>query len=297
VGRASQPVSSTSPVYPAPESPPRPLEQANFSGTYVPGDPVRNGGQATYDGHVFTVMLPTADVASVLPSGFELAPRKISAADHPVVCMLGFQRACKFVVFGQPLPSGQGDYEELIVIVPYVVRSGGQGLWHNFAVRMFLSEPAPVFVGDVIYEYSKGLGRFVQTAGGELVIEDQGPDVFECRVQPTSAPVPAAQAMPGFDDFMQLMKMPILGIEYPPLQLPPPLPPLPPTQCSYFEWEGSAASVGEIDGAVRFSSEFRPGMASWIKQAPNWTGARADSSFGVSGIRWRLADLPVGCTF
>jgi hypothetical protein len=279
----------------------RPLERGNFVGDCKPASGVvADGGQATYSGHVFTVLLPRAVVAPVIPAGFALAQRKVPGHDHPVMCLLGTQSDCSLVVGGHTQEAPQDDYEELIVLIPYVVKTGSaKALWHTFCVRMYLDQLGPIVIGDFVFQYSKNVGTFTTIPFGEEVRNEKGVLGFTCIFNATSPLVPAAAAMPGFGDFLQVMQMPILGVQYGGIgSLPPPPPPPPPDCCcSYFEWDGAAAMVSTIESAVCFTCEYRPGMAAWVRQPPDWTLGQADASFAVDNIRWRLATTPPACEF
>ena len=274
----------------------RPLDPRHFIGSFQ-GQPrsVAHGGQATYAGHVLTALLPRSVVETVIPPAFALAGHAGGATDHPVLVMLGWQRDCSAVISGTAhrLPL-QPDYRELIILVPYVVaRGGGHPQWHNFVVRMFLTDVPPILIGT-LFQYSKTAGDFNDTtvcgAPGTEVRHGSGSGamVFACAIESQQAFGPPADAT-GFDDLVDLLKMPILGIQYPPT------PPLPPQQCSYFEWETAASEVATINrAAVQFHAPLRPGMLGWHGF---WMDADPSASFSVRSVRWRLESTPPACSF
>ena len=278
----------------------RPLEPGNFDGNYLrraPGEVV-NGAQATYSGTIFTATLPRAQVSAVIPAGFELAQRLDGGDDHPVVCMLGLQGECKLIEGGnQPTPADQPDYRELILIVPYVVQTGGGKLWHTLSVRMYLDAFLPVLVGDCIFQYSKEVGAFDAIPNGIEVRDNQGNLVFTCLSKETGDWTPAATAAPGFADFETILNMPMLGVLYDPDDFCIAAPPSAPRCCSYFRWECSSAEVVTIKSAIRFDREFRFGMTDWVKPAGSWTPVSADASFRVRKVRWQLALERPDCVF
>ena len=284
----------------------RPLDIANFDGDFVArtGD-ASEGAQATYSGRIFTIWLPRPDVSAILPNGFELAARKYGGQNHPVICMLGLQADCKLLRGGVACPAAQAPYQELILLIPFVVHTGGT-LWHNFSARMYLDALFPIVIGDVVFQYSKTVGDFESTTGvlpgsspGSFpATNDQVTDLISGSIvyadfsQQTAAWVPAAAGPSGFEDFEKVMEMPILGVEFP-QTTPAPMPPA----CSYFEWDFSSAEVASMHGAVQFIDPFRPGMAGWVHQPPDWLTADEDASFMVRNVRWRLSEVTVKCSF
>ena len=284
-----------------------PLDRKNFKGDCDPQPKkVSDGGQSTYAGSVFTLLLPRVDVAKVLPSGFVLADRNTPSAQHPVICMLGLQHDCCFMVNGATSPADQKAYTELIVLVPYVVQKGGGDRWHNFSVRMFLDAVAPIIIGDLsIFQYSKTEGSFDATAttttGPFPVVQD------EVEMTPLGVPatlvyrdaslqkanwVSANAAPPAFGALMDVMAMPILGVEFDPI-----VPPATPWACSYFEWDVTGGQVAAMEGSVQFIQAFRTGMESWVSNPPAWIAADTASSFLVQDFRWRLSQDPPPCVF
>jgi hypothetical protein len=135
---------------------PRP---GDFTEGYTPqSGPILNGLQSTYSGTLAVTMMDRSAVARVLPPGFHLAqPRNNSTTRHPVIHLIGDQLEPSTLIGGYPVNVGTG-YREMVLLVPYVVRDSGSGLY-NFAARMFLTDPTAVIGGNEIFGYAKVLAQ------------------------------------------------------------------------------------------------------------------------------------------
>ncbi|MGJ7507501.1 hypothetical protein [Variovorax sp. GT1P44] len=270
-----------------------PLNPANFVGSFTPSStPVVNGGQATYEGAMFVTTLQMGLVNAALPPGLSLAEHADPGATrHPVILMLGKQGDLCWVRNGAPIKAGIPPYTELILLIPYTVRSSGSK-WHNYAVRMYLDNLNAVVVGDAVYAYAKQLASFAIQSTKTKVLQFGAP-VFECDVQSTGPSVSGAPGSPlpaGFVELQQIFQMPLVGFfdSSPPVPFPPPNFPF---SCSYFEWDYTNAQVAPANSLFTFVQQFKPGMQGWV--ALGQLANMPNGAFRLSGLRWRLSsELP-----
>jgi len=107
-----------------------------FVGAYVPNDTAAQwGGQSTYDGSIAVTLFERAIVEPVLPPGFSLAARTDGATTHPVIHMIGHQRNPMLLEDGFLVPALDLGYQEMSLLIPYVVANRGTMMWHTFVVR------------------------------------------------------------------------------------------------------------------------------------------------------------------
>jgi len=260
----------------------------DYYGGYDPQpSPVLFGGQSTYSGFLVVSMLPRPLVESVLPAQLSLATPKSTAAEHPVIHLVGHQRYLVDVVQGvatgiRPLP----DYQEMIVLVPLVEYNG---TWHNYALRMYLDNMLAVNGGNFGYAYSKELGALEETISGAKTttqVSVGGAPYFSSVVSRTSAwhDTPAAiAAIPRWTDLHEYMSMPILGTDnlVGPQRI----------LCSYFEWDFSQSSFATAVSEHEYQADFRPPlMSEWVTLG-KLTNA-VDGAIAVRDIRWRLIHPP-----
>ena len=108
--------------------------------------PAISGGESTYDGAIALSNVDRTIVKNVLPPAWELATPKTSDPCHPILILFGHQTALKafpplfnfFASFG----GAPADYTEMMVLVPYVHKTGRSKM-HTFAVRMFGQPESP----------------------------------------------------------------------------------------------------------------------------------------------------------
>ncbi|SEA42047.1 hypothetical protein [Variovorax sp. YR216] len=296
-----QDIAST--LAPAPLKPPSPgpLSKSHFKGGYLPGPPkVINGGQSSYDGTLLITLLDNALVTAALPEGLELAQRNDpTVTTHPVILMLGVQGNLCWISNGNVIPSGVPPYDELILVIPYVVRSGG-AQWHNCVIRMYLDNAAAVFMGNLIYAYAKEIAQFLKQ-GTKTTVSQSYLEVFNCSIVPggPSIPIATAPALPaGFADVQEVFRMPLVG-SFPILTALPSYP----YSCSYFDWDYANAQVATAEGVLTFVQPFNDGMQGWVAAGPMMSAP--GGAFGITGLRWRLsaeplpwhAGVPPACNF
>jgi hypothetical protein len=147
--------SCTIPYLPPPSPPfPGPSE---FIGSYDPRKAdARNGAQSTYSGVIAVSMMDASDVEQVLPVGLRLAGQASGSTKHPVIYLSGLQGDPLGLAAGKTYPIvGAKPYEEVIFLVPFVVRTTGTEKWHTFVMRMFLTDVGAVVIGNGVYGYAK----------------------------------------------------------------------------------------------------------------------------------------------
>lgn len=102
--------------------------------------------------------------------------------------MLGLQGDLSWVLTDEEglrlIPSGTPPDKELILLSPYVVRSGG-AKWHNCVIRMYLDNFSAIFMGNPIYAYAKQLATLAKL-GTKTKVTESLLDVFNCDIVSTS---------------------------------------------------------------------------------------------------------------
>jgi len=260
----------------------------DFAGTYQPrSHDATDGGQSTYDGAVVVTLLTRDLVEPALPSGFALAARRDGGQLHPVIHLIGRQTNLMKLVNSapQPLP-GARDYNELILLIPFVQKGPGQN-WHSYSARMYLDDPAAVGVGNAVYAYAKDPAFLTQSPAGpqttftlvqSLLLK---PLLFQCTIAITGAwqDADGMTVPPRWADIRRILEMPVLGVDGIFGQTR--------NVCSYFEWNCAAAQVAPATSQHTFLSTFRDGM-------DNWPGLGTlvnaqDGAIALRGVQWRLA--------
>jgi hypothetical protein len=282
-----------------------PLDTSNFCGGFRPCDrPVAYGGQATYEGEVLVMSLDAKMVAGILPPGLSLARQKDPAVTtHPVIVMVGVQGAPRLVMHGQPVDVGYTAYDELMLMIPFTVKSDGGTQWHNYSARMYLDNMEAIILGDLIYAYAKEYAFFVRMLTKTCVMLVGR--FFECDVRPTAPAVNLAgdlELPPGFAQIKKVFSMPIVGHFDTHYWMSERLESFP-FSCSYFEWDFTHGHVTPANGQLRFIRQFRPGMQGWVDLGTIRNGLHG--AFKLRGLRWRLEgewppyrqDGPPACNF
>lgn len=265
----------------------------DFQGSYDPTKDMVMNVQTTYDGDIVFANLPRTVVDDVLPADLQLAPNVGDMpTQHPVVLVFGTQTKLQWIL--PPIPAGN-DYHELILIIPFVQKVGGQK-WHNYVVRMYLDWQLGVDGGNFMYGYMKELGvltkEFSLAPPPEFVfkVSRGNADKFRGEVTGVSALMKDSVAQTSLTNY-QAMKtiftMPILGTmttsaattSY---------------VCSYFLWNWDMADVRKASTRLQFLSDFVPNMSPWVAQGP--INNLANGDFGVTGLVWELT-APKACVF
>jgi hypothetical protein len=244
------------------------------------------GGEAIYHGRVVFLHLPRSEVAKVLPSDLQLAPRKLPSepAVHPVILLFGHQTETKLVL---PIGTPQvgDDYNELILLVPFV-----QGLdkqrWHNYVVRMYLDDDVAIQLGNDYYGLQKKKAEFQETPA-RLSVTRELVEYF--AFQPGAAgnwmsDATAQTTLANYAEMKEIAEMPVIG-----------RPSWTSYICSYFEWSFANAEAGSLSGTSTFLQQFDAGMAGWVALGP--VANVTDGAWQVRKIRWRMGYPPFLCEF
>ena len=132
-------------------------------------------------------------------------------------------------------------YREMILLVPYVVRDSGSGLY-NFAARMFLTDPTAVIGGNEIFGYAKVLAQLNRAEAStrtnyQVATLDGSTTWFFDQIDLTSQSAPASTPLPRWQDLREIFQIPILGVR--------PADGVLPAQfiCSYWEWDFDHAEL------------------------------------------------------
>jgi hypothetical protein len=246
-----------------------------------------NGAQSTYEGAIVTTLLDRDLVSAILPAGLELAaPSAGPIATHPVLYLLGRQNDPLGLQNGTPqrIPTAR-PYTELILLIPFTVRSGGSSRWHSYAARMYLDNDGAIVIGNGIYAYSKERGDF-DVFGDTTEVRWQDNTVFSAEVTDDGNWMAASAAaapggLPGFAEAMAIFDMPIVGHNV-----------LLGFVCSYFEWDVTNAQVAAATSSHCFLQEFRAGMQGWVDLG--FLENAENGAFKVRNVQWRLScELPL----
>ena len=268
----------------------------DFEGSYDrPGEPPINA-QTRYVGDIVFANLPAAVAAAVLPSDLQLATNTGAKPGlHPIVLVFGSQTNPSSII---PPINGAPDYHEMILLIPFVQKVGGQKKWHNYVVRMYLDWQMGVDGGNLIYGYRKELGVLVRgtpaTQPPEFTFDVSQPNAARLHAEVTGLSAwmddSAAQtALPNYQAMKMIFDMPVLGT------WPPSYGTASPYVCSYFIWKWDApAQVRSASTQLRFMSEFVPNMTQWVGQGT--MSSLADGDWGVDGLNWQLT-TPKACSF
>lgn len=252
------------------------LGGGQFEGSYKPDTRIIKAlaGVSSYDGKIVYAEIDRNLVADVLPPSLRLAdPKGPVVTKHPIILIYGKQKQPETTLLGPP-PLPIADYDELILIIPFVQSTNGSH-WHNYVVRMYLDSPAAVFGGNVFFGYRKELAELDDTSGFD--VSQSGILRFEAADNPTSAWMSAAEAdmqFTHFKDLREIMEMPILGTKdfmY---------------VCSYFVWNFDNADLRRIHTSFRFVSKFTAGMNPWTNLGP--LSEFAANAFEVRNLHWWL---------
>ena len=282
------------------------LGPADFHGDYAPRPgPTWNGLQSSYSGTVAVTMVDREVVKKLLPTGLFLAQPKPSAGGviptkHPVVHLIGDQREPSTLLWGYPQQVALPGYEEMILIVPFVVRDAGTK-WHNYVPRMYLNDQLAVDGGNEFYGYAKELARLDRTQdAGVAHHKVYHPDLATTWFL-DDIDVPAQwSAMPGaaatlarWDDIRSILEMPILGLRPADVLQPSDIARTAVLICSYWDLSFANASLAATVSRHRVVTKFRAGMEDWEAMG-TLTSAR-DGAISLRNVRWRLAMPPQGC--
>jgi hypothetical protein len=264
------------------------LGEADFDGHPIPSPgPVTTGGQATYIGVLTFTNIDRDRVAELLPSGFQLAPRKTTRTPnvHPVILLFGDQTdGASVLPVVPPQPSGF-HYSEMIFAVPFVQQTGQPG-WHTFIVRMYLDNIATTIAG-LAFGYQKE-HAWIEWTGDYARIWNSNPldghEILEGNFSWGAQWYDgndALQTIPNFQDMVNIMTTRLLGRTGGN------------SICSHFEWNLDQAKVARAKTSYTMKAPFRSGMSAW-PGLPPFKNVK-DGAVVVRGMRWRLATQPIPC--
>lgn len=259
----------------------------DFEGEFEPRDgDAAWGGEAIYLGRVVFLHLARTEVAKVLPSGLQLAANESASLPdlHPVILLFGHQTETK-LVYPFWTPEAGDDYNELILLVPFVQRLNHLR-WHNYVVRMYLDDDLAIQLGNDYYGLRKQKAVFEETATRFAVTRDLI-ERFEFLPTATGAWMsdPAAEAsLANYPEMKQIAAMPVIG-----------RPSWTEFICSYFEWDFAGTQVRAISGTSEFLQPFDNGMDAWVALGP--VANVTDGAWQLENFRWRIAFPPFPCEF
>lgn len=265
----------------------------DFEGEFEPRDgDAAWGGEAIYLGRVVFLHLARTEVAKVLPSGLQLAANESASLPdlHPVILLFGHQTETK-LVYPFWTPEAGDDYNELILLVPFVQRLNHLR-WHNYVVRMYLDNDDAIQIGNLYYGYFKQRAVLTEVAPtvtlSELDVTRSLQTVFEWTAQnPSGGFVPSTSAMATLDNYqdaIEIMSMPLLGTLFGTAYI-----------CSYWDWNLQNADVRSIKVTSRFLQPPRAGTASWVSQGP--VASDEKFAFEIRGLVWQMAFPALPCSF
>jgi hypothetical protein len=253
-------------------------------------DPVFDGLQSMYTGTVAVTMMDRTAVAKVLAPGFRLASPISPSTRHPVIHLIGDQLEPRAVLHGYVGPVLGPGYQEMILLVPYVVRDSGSGM-HTFAVRMYLTDPTAVAGGNE-FGYAKELAKFHRVDADprttyQVTTWDGATTWFVDEIDRTGQWTQPPAYPPRWLELREIFRMPILG-----LRPPDPLRP-PQFMCSYWEWDFAEAELATATSRHRFVTRFVDGADDWVAAGP--LASAPDGAVAMRRVRWRLATPPTPC--
>ena len=273
------------------------LDTEDFGGAFQPlEDDSGFGGQSVFSGRLVFINLPRTIVDDVLPADLHLAANESTTIPdlHPVLLLHGrhMNTEWTFPLYTQPIGT---DYQELIVIIPFVQR-GTSSNWYNYMVRIYLDNYLATWIGNSYYGYFKEMAALVESSAGasaKLDILRVGIHLFDWTAEPTAtSPAPfldnatALSELPNYGDALEIIGLPMLGTlvdaggHY---------------ICSQWDWNLDDALVRPIRADLQFRQSFRYGMASWVSLGA--TETVPEGAFEIRNINWAMAYPPVACSF
>ncbi|VTU28690.1 Acetoacetate decarboxylase (ADC) [Variovorax sp. PBL-H6] len=278
----------------------------DFVGTYDPRPgPTWTGLQSTYSGTVVVTMIDREIVKKMLPDGLSLARLKPSvtgaaASKHPVVHLIGDQREPSTLFWGYPTQVGTG-YEEMILLIPFVVRGPLGDRWHNYVPRMYLNNQTAVDGGNEFFGYAKELANLGRTENpGATTHTVSSPDLattwfvddIDTPAQWGSMPG-VASTLARWNDIRSILEMPFLGLRPADVLAPAGIKRSALLICSYWELSYSNAMLAPTKSRHRIVTKFRDGMEDWV--ALGTLSSAQGGAVSMRDVRWRLAMPPQGC--
>ena len=226
-------------------------------------------------------MMDASDVEQVLPVGLRLAGQASGSTKHPVIYLTGLQDDPLGLAAGKTYPIiGAKPYEEVIFLVPFVVRTTGTEKWHTFVMRMFLTDVGAVVIGNGVYGYAKKHAK-VELTGTPPALSTRASaqllaiPYFASNATASGAWQPAGSAaLPRWSDLREIMEMPVVGVVGP----------------------NSSARTSSGTTATPRSRRRRACTATARRSSAAWrTGWRWGRSRARRAARWQCASCAGGC--
>jgi len=255
------------------------LPRRAFPGTWIDRQ-ARGGafvGQAIFDGCVICCTRPRQEVAGLLPPSLELAVNDSLTPDvHPLVFILGEQRAGATIVGGRSVPLGVC-YGELALAIPFVRHVGGIHL-HTWIPAMVSGHGPATWSGNLLYGFNKRMGRVRREGPFLLVTDADGTMLLNATVEPRGEWTPAPGCThPCLEFVRDIFDMPVVGKRADGAWT-----------CSYFGWDFASACVRPADACVSIDRPLVPGLT------PGDYHDATAGTFEVEALRWRLT-WPMPC--
>jgi len=258
---------------------------SDFNGSFIGVNPLLViGARTTYIGHIMVTQLPRSEVEKVLRSGLRLSDLATNpgtaTAMHPIIILAGRQTELTWNVPGWPTLPEQNNYNELMLLIPFVTSATGTK-WHNYVVRMYLDSADAVTVGNQWWGYQKEMAALTIPAATGTISVSQGCDrKFE-------ATTTAASGLANYSELQKILSMPILATLNPTSN--------PVDSCSYFVFDWTAAQAQPENVKMSFEKTFlspavsnppSTGMDPWVTRgqlanSPGW-------AFGIQNVHWQI---------
>jgi len=270
------------------------LGPADFAGSYDKlGYPVFMGGQSSFDGEIVFTNLPRTVVEDVLPTDLQLATNTAQPTKHPVILAFGLQHNLKWVFPGGWSIGLDKEYNELMVIIPFVQKQGKQK-WHNYVMRMYLDWPWAINTGNTYFGFRKEEAAFLRAvlpspADYELSLTKNDASLWNGKVTGLAAwmdNTSAKASLANYAAMREIFKMPMLGTLSLAIG--------DPYVCSFFDWRLADSQLRRSEVDYRFQANFVPNMAAWV--AAGVLTNTDDGGFGVKRLQWRMTS-PLPCRF
>lgn len=231
-------------------------------------------GEAWFDGVVVSVAWPRSIASALLPPGWSLAAAAApETSTHPILLLFGRQRDTAVLFAGMALPTDV-DYDEAIVLVPFVRHRAGR-LLHVFAPRMYSGDARATWSGNAHYGFGKRPGAISRLGRSLAVTDRDGALVMSLTVHERGAwcRADATAVAPEVDALGRLAALPVVGRRGDGRDV-----------ASYFDWSFACAELRPVWGSVSVEHALAPGRGS---VAP--PDAAVTRGVEVRRLRWRLS--------
>lgn len=181
-------------------------------GTLVGVDTTELGkGEGELDSVMVVLMLPTTEVARLLPLGLQLAPNPLSpVGKHPVIVQLSHDR----------FEFGDMDYDEMMLAVPYVQLSSFDAPRRGpfiYMPRLYLNAELPRLLGVCLYGYEKQEATIVRDfpeapgSEGSYRVSDSDGGTLVAATMTASGSRAHPSTIACFAQLRQLLEMPLIS--------------------------------------------------------------------------------------